>query len=55
MITASNPNTRRAGPIAGSKLARTPRNTPEMATIAIAALMALVLIVRPQGLFGARA
>ena len=34
MITASKPKISRAGPIAGSKLVRTARNTPATATIA---------------------
>src|SRR5262249_3278119 len=34
MMTASNPKLRRAGPIAGPKLARTARNTPAIATTA---------------------
>ena len=34
MITASKPKISRAGPIEGSKLARTARNTPAMATTA---------------------
>lgn len=44
-----------AGLLVGVVVSMTSLFAPEMATIAMFALMALVLIVRPQGLFGARA
>ncbi len=40
MITASKPKIRRAGPIDGSKLVRTARNTPATATTASDSAMA---------------
>lgn len=43
-----------AGSLVGVVVSMTSLFAPEMATIAMFALMALVLIVRPQGLFGAR-
>lgn len=44
-----------AGLLVGVVVSMTSLFAPEMATIAMFALMALVLIVRPHGLFGARA
>ena len=40
MMTASKPKISRAGPIAGSKLVRTARNTPATATTASDSAMA---------------
>ena len=42
-----------AGLLVGLVVSMTSLFAPEMATIAIFALMAIVLLIRPQGLFGA--
>ena len=49
---AEDPNTRRVGLLVGVVVSMSSLFAPEMAKVSIFALMAIVLIIRPQGFFG---